>query len=72
MPLLIVSKQQKRNEETLPAASEDEKNERYVPYYWGWAQRPFPCPRHPLRHAFSIVLFILWHAGVEGGGGGRG
>src|SRR6266545_857367 len=57
---------------TLPTVSEDEKNERYVPYYWGWARRLFPCPRYPLHHAFSVVLFILWRTRVEGGGGGEG
>src|SRR6266545_1794323 len=67
------SKNATRRGITLPTASEDEKNERYVPYYWGWARRPFPCPRHPPHHAFSVVLlFVLWGAGVEGGGGGKG
>ena len=76
MPLLIASKQQKRSKKghtpSLPHW-EDEKNIRYVPYYWGWARRPFPCPRHPPHRAFSVVLlFVLWGAGVEGGGGGKG
>ena len=66
------SKNTTRRGLTLPAASEDEKNKRYVPYYWGWARRPFPCPRHPPHRAFSVVLFILWRAGVEGGSGGEG
>ena len=56
----------------LPAALKDEKNERYVPYYWGWVQWPFPCPCHPSHCAFSVMLFILWHTGVEGGGSGEG
>src|SRR6266511_2429713 len=66
------SKNATRRGITLPTASEDEKNERYIPYYWGWARRPFPCPRHPPHHAFSVVLFILWRTRVEGGGGGEG
>src|SRR6266540_1764407 len=46
------SKNATRRGITLPTASEDEKNERYIPYYWGWARRPFPCPRHPPHHHF--------------------
>src|SRR6266511_5910075 len=77
MPLLVASKQQKCSKEggayPSPPHREDEKNIRYVPYYWGWARRPFPCPRHPPHRAFSVVLlFVLWGAGVEGGGGGKG
>ena len=52
------SKNATRRGITLPDASEDEKNKRYVPYYWGWARRPFPCPRHPPHRAFSMTLFF--------------
>jgi len=55
MPLLIASKQQKRNEEGHTPPRHVGKMRKHT--YWGWARRPFPCPRHPPHRTFSVVLF---------------
>jgi len=55
MPLLVASKQQKRNEEGHTPPRRVGKMRKHT--YWGWARRPFPCPRHPPHRTFSVVLF---------------
>ena len=62
MPLLVASKQQKRNEEGHTPPRRVGKMRKHT--YWGWARRPFPCPRHPPHRTSSVVLFSCGMVGV--------